>query len=329
VHEGALYLQPCATAAGPLPFCDRQRFGIWSVTKSASAALALLRMAQKFGPSILEERILDHVPIAAGHAGWAKVRLRDALDMATGVGFGSARRDPADSGDGYLDGNYAAWYEAASLEGKLRELAKAPDLPWGPGEVMRYRDQDTFLLGVAMDRLLKTRSGVAADVWGLLEEEVYGPIGIASAPTNRTLEADGGEGQPLMAYGFYPTLEDLARIAALLHAHGRHGGVQILHPELTAEVLAGVRPRGLPTGAVRGGVAQRYFRSFWYSRFEAGGCGLYVPEMQGWGGNIVALMPGGLTGIRIAGAIGDTRAVDDTTGMMRAGHALAPFCAEP
>ena len=40
---------------------------------------------------------------------------------------------------------YILGFVPASLDGKLRELAKSPDLPWGPGEVMRYRDQDLFL----------------------------------------------------------------------------------------------------------------------------------------------------------------------------------------
>ena len=48
------------------------------------------------------------------------------------------------------------------------------------------------MLGVAMDRYLKSREGPAAGIWSMLEREVFLPIGIHYAPINRTIEADGG-----------------------------------------------------------------------------------------------------------------------------------------
>jgi hypothetical protein len=49
--------------------------------------------------------------------------------------------------------------------------------------------------------------------------------------------------------------------------------------------------------------------------------------MIGWGGNIVALLPGGMTGIRIArsGDPADTAAVD-TAGMARVADRLGDLC---
>jgi hypothetical protein len=49
--------------------------------------------------------------------------------------------------------------------------------------------------------------------------------------------------------------------------------------------------------------------------------------MMGWGGNIVALLPGGITGIRLArsGETPDNREAD-TTGMAQLANALSPFC---
>ena len=63
----------------------------------------------------------------------------------------------------------------------------------------------------------------------MLVEEVYKPIGIHHAPTNRTIEPNGREGQPMMIYGYYPTLGDLAKIAQLYHDRGKHDGEQLLH----------------------------------------------------------------------------------------------------
>jgi hypothetical protein len=93
-YKGALYLKPCKSAAGPMPYCDRMRFGVWSVTKSAANAVALLRLAHKYGPEVLDAKIKDYVEIAAPHEGWIDVTFGDAFNMATGVGFGTAKRDP-------------------------------------------------------------------------------------------------------------------------------------------------------------------------------------------------------------------------------------------
>jgi hypothetical protein len=326
-YKGTLYLKPCKSAAGPLPYCERARFGVWSMTKSAANAVALLRLAQKYGPEVFDAKIKDYIEVTAAHDGWKDVTFGDALNMATGVGFGTAKRDPNSIDDGYLDGNYAAWYEAPSVAQKLIETFKAPDLPWGPGEVARYRDQDMFLLGVAMDRFLKAKEGPDADIWTMLVREVYEPIGIHHAPTNRTIEPDGTPGQPLMAYGFYPTLGDLAKIAQLYHDRGQHDGVQILGAGKIDELLYGTKERGLPTGEKNKFGETRYFRSFWTARFDsAEGCHLYIPEMHGWGGNIVSLLPGGLTGIRLAKNWESNDAVNDTTGMMTVANRLASFC---
>lgn len=327
VHNGTLYHKPCKSAAGPLPYCERMRFGVWSVTKAAANATALLRLAQKYGPEVFDARIADYVEVTAEHDGWKDVTFGDALNMATGVGFGTMARDPNDIDDGYLEGNYAAWYEAPSEAEKLAETFKSPDLPWGPGEVARYRDQDMFLLGVAMAEFLKEKEGPKADLWTMLVEEVYKPIGIHHAPINRTIESDGGAGQPMMAYGYYPTLGDLAKIAQLYHDRGRHEGKQILHAGKIGELIYGTHERGLPTGGANPYGEGRYHMAFWHDRYDSPeGCQLYLPMMRGWGGNIVLLMPGAHTGIRLAKNWDGGEAVNDITGMAAVADRLATFC---
>ena len=113
-YKGSLYLKPCKSAAGPMPYCDRMRFGVWSVTKSAAGAVALLRLAQKYGPDVFDAKIKDYVTITAPHQGWDDVTFGDALDMATGVGFGTAKRDPNIILDGYFEGSSDAWAKASS-----------------------------------------------------------------------------------------------------------------------------------------------------------------------------------------------------------------------
>lgn len=328
-YQGTFYLKGCPSAGGPLPWCDRARFGVWSATKVLANETALLRLAQKYGPAVFGMKISDYVPEAVRFKGWRGVRFEDAINMATGIGNGTTKRRPNDTNDGYLDASYSKWYEARSTEAKVAALLRDGGVyPWGPGQVTRYRDQDMFLLGVAMDRFLKSKEGPTADIWSMLEREVFAPIGIHQAPTNRTIEGNGSAGHPLMAYGYYPTISDMVLIARLYQNGGKLGDQQILFAPRLQELLPGPNPRGLPTGEQLPEGETTYTNAFWVTSYAASrDCRLFYPRMIGWGGNIVALLPGGLTGIRLAksGETGDHTDVD-TGGMAKVADSLTKFC---
>ena len=327
-YDGMVYLKPCSTIAGPLPWCDRARFGVWSATKSLANEVALLHLAQKYGPSVLTERIGDFVPQAAAFPGWRDVRFADAANMATGLGNGSANRNPNDILDGALD-NYAPWYEASSQEQKINATFKgAKPFPWAPGKVARYRDQDMFMLGVAMDNYVKKKEGPAASVWGMLSKEVFEPIGIHDAPINKTLESSGHEGQPLMAFGFYPTIGDIVRIARLYQNAGAFQGHQLLYAPQIREIFSRSTAPGLPTGQFSPSGESYYFNSFWKEPYSSvHGCKGYYPQMEGWGGTVFALFPGKITGIRVA-KIWEDGAVtaSESGGMAAVADHLEDFC---
>ena len=328
-YQGTFYLKGCQSVGGPLPWCDRARFGVWSATKALANETVLLRLAEKFGPTVFELKIADYVPQAARYRGWHDVRFEDAINMATGIGNGSTRRDPNDTSDGYIDASYSNWYEARSVKEKVAALLTDGQVyPWGPGQVTRYRDQDMFVLGVAMDGFLKSKEGPTANIWSMWQREVLEPIGIHHAPTNRTIEADGSVGQPLMAYGYYPTISDMVLIARLYQNGGKHGDRQILYAPRIRELLASPNPRGLPTGEKLPAGETTYINAFWVTSYAASqDCRVFYPRMIGWGGNIVALMPGGLTGIRLAksGETADNSEVD-TGGMAQVGNYLSKYC---
>ena len=65
VVDGVLYVRGCNTRYGPYPYCREMRHGVFSVTKSLGAAIALLRLAQKYGDAVFDARIADYVPITA------------------------------------------------------------------------------------------------------------------------------------------------------------------------------------------------------------------------------------------------------------------------
>ena len=339
VHEGTLYYEASRTPYGPYPYPLEMRFGVRSVMKAVAPPLALLRLAEVYGPYVLNLRIGDYVP--GLDPKWSRIRFIDAANMATGFGgTGTLKTHPNDEGDGYLEANYDAWYTAHSHADKLAQInANLRPYPWEPGTVMRYRDQDHYLLGIAVDRFVKSVRGPDADAWEMLQSEVFQPIGIAHAPAVRTREPGDRDGPVWFNAGYYPTLDDLAKIALLFADEGRHGGKQLLHRELTRQLLAAhgaidkkgdgsVSAADIKTDAPPANLYQMGFHFTPYVGSRSRQLH-YLPTMSGFGDNEVILFPGRVVAIRaakVAEVPKDEKAVsDDPAATARAVDRLAPF----
>jgi CubicO group peptidase (beta-lactamase class C family) len=161
----------------------------------------------------------------------------------------------------------------------------------------------------------------------MLEHEVFLPIGIHYAPINRTIEPGGRSGQPLMAYGYYPTIADMVKIARLYQSGGRHGGTQILYGPRIRSILAAKAPIGLPTGTKTRFGETYYYNAFWMNAYRDGGrCSFQYPVMVGWGGNLVALLPEGSIAIRLAKSPNDDDRSGDPSDLAIVANRLDPFC---
>jgi CubicO group peptidase (beta-lactamase class C family) len=340
VRDGTIYYQDPVTPYGPYPYSLEMRFGVRSQTKSVFAPLSLLRLAQVYGPWVLTLKIGDYVP--GLDPKFHRVRLLDAANMATGFGgMGSTKTHPNDIFDGYLGGDYDAWYTAPSHADKIRLIgATLHPYPWEPGTVMRYRDQDYYLLGAAIDGFLKSVRGPEANLWEFVKTEVLAPIGIHQAPAVKTREAGGRDGLVWANAGYYPTLDDLAKIALLYQARGAHGGVQILNREMTVDLLAGRdaivkngdASLGAPSGPLTGSSEDGLYKmGFHFLRYvNAGGSVLYLPSMHGSGDNELILYPNGLISMVMAKAsmevLGNEKTRSDEGPVtIRAVERLAPF----
>jgi hypothetical protein len=86
IVDGVIYLRGCETRWGPYPYCRQMRHGVLSVTKSLSAGVTLLWLAQKYGDEVFGLKIKEYVTVTASHDGWERVTFADALNMATGIG---------------------------------------------------------------------------------------------------------------------------------------------------------------------------------------------------------------------------------------------------
>ena len=337
--DGTLYYEAENTPYGPYPYPLEMRFGVRSVTKSVGTTLSLLHLAEIYGPYVLDLKIGDYVPGADPH--WKKVRFIDAANMASAYGgVGSLITHPNENGSGYLENDYNGWYTAPSVAEKLEHMrTHLKPYPWEPGRVMRYRDHDFFMVGLAIDGFLKTMRGPKADAWDMVSDEVLRPIGIFHTPIVRTREPGGVDGPAWFNAGYYPTLDDLAKIALLYQDGGVHDGKQLLHARLTQALLEardaldkdGDGSDGLPV--IRDGEkpANLYRMGLHFSPFTgtASGKRHYLPTFSGYGENIVVLFPGRIVSIRTAkvGEIpeGEEAQVGPKDMSIRAVERMAPF----
>jgi CubicO group peptidase (beta-lactamase class C family) len=304
VWNGTLYLQPCTTRHGEYPYPRHMRHGAYSLTKAMGALIALLRLAEKYGEEVFELKVADYVAIQAAHDGWKSVTFADALNMATGVGDNKPKRVKPNVMQGDEDQpKFFSFMRAKGKQEKLDIAFSYGDYPWKPGEVARYNSINTFILSAAMDGFLKRKEGLEADIWEMVQAEVFRPIGIWHAPIMRTIESDGSKGLPIFGYGLYPNADDVAKLSVLLQNGGRHQGQQLLHSGRLAEALFRTPVIGLPTGEKDecGEVTYHLaFNGIPY-RFQDGSI-RRIPVSTGFGGNHWVLLPNGVTTFRFCDA---------------------------
>lgn len=326
IIDDVIYARPCRTRWGDYPYCAQMRHGVYSASKSLGALVAMLRLAQKYGDGIFNQRITDYVDIASNHDGWSNVTFGDILNMATGIGDIEPRRVSSyvEEDSSPLAGRF---YKAQTESEKLKLIAAFGNYPWGPGEVFRYRTTDTFVLAVAMDRFIKSKEGPKADLWNLITREVFQPIGIARMPVLRTIEPNHALGIPKLEGGMLPNLDEVAKLVKLLHNGGWHQGEQILSATKLDEAIGKARPPGLPTGWQIDDGETYYHMSLWLHPFAAQkGCIVRIPAMSGGGGTYVIIMPNGITAFRFADGRYNDPGTWDSSGLRKVADYIRPFC---
>jgi hypothetical protein len=302
ILDNAIYMQPSYTRYGEFPFPATMRHGAYSLTKSLGAAIAMLRLAEKYGEWVFDLKIKDYVTLTASHDGWSEVTFGDALNQATGIGD-----DPSlmvkDITSEESQPKWLMFTQARSAQEKLDVISTYGKYPWGSGEVVRYNSTNVFVLSVAMDRFLKSREGPQADIWDMVLKEVYEPIGIFHAPIQRTVEPNQSRGVPIFGYGLYPTPQEVAKVAMLLRNGGSYLGQQLLHAGKLAEALQHVEATGLPNSVINACGEGRYHLSFWAIPYcSVSGEKFMIPYMSGFGGNMVVFNPNGIVSFRFADA---------------------------
>jgi CubicO group peptidase (beta-lactamase class C family) len=284
--DGVLYIPPVRTrAAGPHPYPESMRHGVFSVTKSLAMGLSMFYLAERYGEQIFDRLITDYVPPLADHPGWTGVTFEHALNMATGT-YAEDQGPEA-----------VPFILAKSALDKLETVRALPDAPPAPGEAFDYASCHTFTLSYALNQYVKSREGPQADYWYMVRDDVLHPLGIPHLPVTRTVESDGRFGTPVMGWGSFPNVHEAAKIAQLIQDQGAYRGQQLLNRAKVREALFKTSKRGLQSGTL-----SRYLHSVRMIPIETEACQVEVIYMLGYGGNCVVMIPSGLSVIRFADA---------------------------
>ena len=330
IIDGETYSSDCHTRYGPQPYCRYMRHAVYSVTKPLLGWLTTLRMVQKYGVEIMQYKVSDFVEFKTDNSHWNDVTFEHLLSMVSGIGDFEPTRvshyvetlgTPSD----------LAMMRAATLKEKLTVVERTGFYPWGPGEVFRYARFDPFILAIALSELYRSKEGADADLWEMMNHEVFRPIGIANLPIRKTQGDEQESSVPIFSNGAFVTLEDVAKIETLIRADGKFTGQQILPAELLKESFDGtVEKSGYPTGWINNtGEESRYFRYFWYGLYSStAGCKVRAPLMSGWGGNAVLIMPNGITALRFASGPDEDNDNDtwDQKPLGRVADGIRPLC---
>jgi hypothetical protein len=292
VINGINYVSGCQTRYGQYSYCESLRLPSYSTAKSAFAGLALMRLAQKYGSGVADLLIQDYVPETALALGdWTTVTFRNTLNMATGnydlPGFEVDEDGPLMAA--FLD-------EAETFTAKINAAFRFPN-QHAPGQMWNYHTSDTFILTQAMNNYLEKQEGSQADIFNLVRDEVYIPLGLSAGALTSLRTDNSPAGAPFGGYGLFWTQDDIAKIGLFLNVYnGFLDGNQLLEPTMLIAALQrnpddrGLNTTGFPTF--------KYNFGFWAKEWTPSEarqypCSFWTPFMSGYGGISVVLMPNG------------------------------------
>jgi CubicO group peptidase (beta-lactamase class C family) len=191
----------------------------WSVVKSFVSALVGIALHEGVLQSV-EDPVTRYVPELAG-SGYDGVRLKDVLQMSSGVRWNEDYSDPASD----INVFGRVFRKGESLDAFAARCVRGRE----PGTYNLYNSTDTHVLGM----VLRRASGRSLSDY--LKEKLWDPIG-AEADAFWIVDDHGAE---MAGGGLNAVLRDYARLGALYLNGGVWNGTRIV-PE--AWVKASVTP---------------------------------------------------------------------------------------
>ncbi|MBO6505051.1 MAG: serine hydrolase [Kordiimonadaceae bacterium] len=202
---------------------------MFSVSKSVVSAALGIALSEGAFDSI-EDPITKYLPELNG-SGYEGVRIKDILQMSSGVYFNEDYNDP------FSDVNQMGLTIATG--GSLNSFATGLERQWEPGTYNNYVSVDTHVLGM----LLVKQTGKTLSEY--VEEKIWQPMGA---------EFDGkwltdGVGMEMAMGGFNMALRDMARVGRLYLHLGELNGKRIVPAEWVTASITPDAPHLMPGSA--------------------------------------------------------------------------------
>jgi len=180
----------------------------WSMAKSFISSLIGIAIEEGHIKNI-NQNVEEYLPELKGSA-YEGVRIKDVLQMSTGVGFNE------DYGDFNSDIN--RWGRGFALGKSQNEFAATLDRELEPGTVNHYVSINTHVLGMLITK------ATGQTITDYMQEKLYEPLG---------MEYDGywlldGENMEMALGGLNLTLRDYAKIGSVYLKNGLFRGQQIV-----------------------------------------------------------------------------------------------------
>ncbi|MFT6288638.1 MAG: hypothetical protein ACJA09_003402 [Alcanivorax sp.] len=282
VVDGVHYRGDCQTRSGLFPFCDQLSLPSYSLAKTLHAGLAAMRL-EKLYPGSMQALIAKHVPECRDSGNWKDVTFEHALNMVTGN-----YNSPLSHVDEDSDFTEEMFFSRSRHSDRISFSCNAWPRRAKPDSQWVYHSSDTYLLGTAMNALLKQQQGQDADIFDDLIMPLWQPMSLSPAVAI-PMRSNDERAQPYADFGMTLLPDDIARLATALNQ-------ETFGPQLDSKMYHSAMQR-LPgsRGHQHPDVPQFYYRNgFWaYDAQSLLACDepVMVPFMSGYGGITVLMMP--------------------------------------
>lgn len=215
----------------------------WSMSKSVVSALLGIAIGEGKLKSI-EETVTDYLPDFAG-TGYDQVRIKDLLQMSSGVGFNE------DYGDFNSDINVMGRYFALGMP--MADFAKTLNRERTPGTYNHYVSIDTQVLGMILVK------ATGQSITQYMTEKLWSEIGAESEAYWIVDKA----GMEFALGGLNVTARDYAKLGQLFLDTGKWQGRQIVPKEWVLASITPDAPHVMPGKRANAALADGYGFQWW------------------------------------------------------------------
>jgi CubicO group peptidase (beta-lactamase class C family) len=234
----------------------------WSVTKSFVSALVGIAIGEGAIASV-EDPVDRYAPSLAG-SGYDGVRLKDVLQMSSGVRWKEDYSDP--------NSDVGAFGRVMASGGSLDAFAAGCVRGCEPGTFNRYNSTDTHVLGMVV------RGATGRALTDYLRDQLWTPLGM-EADGFMVVDATGAE---MAMGGLNAVLRDYARLGCCYLNGGAWNGAQIVPANWVRASVTPDAPHLMPGPRPNAALPMGYGYQWWVPDDSGAFCAMGVYNQFVW-----------------------------------------------